>query len=616
MKFKDRMALEPPKKGQKLIPDGLEGCLAELTFLITGVMESLERDQVINLIKRYGGRILSAPSRNLRYAVIGMEPGKKKIERLGKFKDVIRIDEDGLFDLIRISPSGLTGKPKALPKVQPHSKNAKGTSSVMLWTDKWKPNSTEDVVGNKGIIKKIKTWLRDWHSNHKLAKGKNRKAVLFSGPPGIGKTSAAILCAEESGFNPIEFNASDTRSKKSLQAHIESMIGNHNLSEYFGGNRQLVSSKAMSLDRQKSVLIMDEVDGMSSGDRGGMAELILLIKKSRMPIICICNDRASPKIRSLANWTEDYRFHRPPVDSVIPRIMAIAKFEGYNLSENVFRHICESSRGDLRHVINNLQIWSKDKNKVINVAASHKDVDVGIFDIIPHFLSSSYSSGTINSRISLYFEDSDLVPLMVQHNYLIVTPSGCRREDQVLGQIAAAADSISDGDVVSKTMRSGNNWSLAPLHGVISCAHPGYFAHGSVKRQFEFPGWLGKNSTRIKNVRLLRELKVDMSTSTVCDKAQLRLDYMPYLRARLENPLRSIPEGMTEGQAVDSVIGFMGSYGISRNDWEFVLDCVGHEVPGKGLKFTALEPGRIPTKIKSKFTRRYNSMYYSKQKID
>ena len=42
----------------------------------------------------------------------------------------------------------------------------------------------------------------------------------------------------------------------------------------------------------RHVLIMDEVDGMAGNeDRGGVAELIALIKTSRIPIICICNDR-------------------------------------------------------------------------------------------------------------------------------------------------------------------------------------------------------------------------------------------------------------------------------------------------------------------------------------
>lgn len=57
--------------------------------------------------------------------------------------------------------------------------------------------------------------------------------------------------------------------------------------------------------RKKRVIIMDEVDGMGAGDRSGMAELIQMIKNTRVPIICICNDRQAQKIRSLVPYCLD-----------------------------------------------------------------------------------------------------------------------------------------------------------------------------------------------------------------------------------------------------------------------------------------------------------------------
>lgn len=48
---------------------------------------------------------------------------------------------------------------------------------------------------------------------------------------------------------------------------------------------------------RKQLVIMDEVDGMGGSDRGGIQELISLIKKSKVPIIAICNDRQHQKIR-------------------------------------------------------------------------------------------------------------------------------------------------------------------------------------------------------------------------------------------------------------------------------------------------------------------------------
>lgn len=46
---------------------------------------------------------------------------------------------------------------------------------------------------------------------------------------------------------------------------------------------------------------MDEVDGMSAGDRGGVPDLIQTIKSAKLPIICICNDKYNQKLKSLRN---------------------------------------------------------------------------------------------------------------------------------------------------------------------------------------------------------------------------------------------------------------------------------------------------------------------------
>ena len=62
------------------------------------------------------------------------------------------------------------------------------------------------------------------------------------------------------------------------------------------------------LATQKSVIIMDEVDGVGAGDRGGIAALIKIIKDTRTPIICICNDRQSQKLQALANHCYDLKF--------------------------------------------------------------------------------------------------------------------------------------------------------------------------------------------------------------------------------------------------------------------------------------------------------------------
>ena len=97
--------------------------------------------------------------------------------------------------------------------------------SSQLWTDRYAPRSLKEVCGNKGQVEKLGLWLHDWSGSLQSGfkkPGKNgmntSRAVLITGPPGIGKTTSAHLVAKLEGFTPIELNASDARSKKLIEA--------------------------------------------------------------------------------------------------------------------------------------------------------------------------------------------------------------------------------------------------------------------------------------------------------------------------------------------------------------------------------------------------------------
>jgi replication factor C subunit 1 len=179
----------PQAPGSKELPIGNEDCLSGLTFVFTGVLESIDRDDAVNLVKRYGGKVTGAPSSKTSYVVLGSDAGPKKIETIKK-NNIRTISEDGLFQLIRSLPAhGGTGKAgqeaakkKELEekKIQEMAKEMEaqvkqqqaktqaingGSTAIesQLWTEKYAPVQIKEVIGNKGLVEKLQRWLRDWY---------------------------------------------------------------------------------------------------------------------------------------------------------------------------------------------------------------------------------------------------------------------------------------------------------------------------------------------------------------------------------------------------------------------------------------------------------------------
>ncbi|CDW82869.1 brct domain containing protein [Stylonychia lemnae] len=193
-----------------------------------------------------------------------------------------------------------------------------------LWTDKYAPQELKDVIGNKGPINNFKEWLQDWEDvvlrgmkkdvqpkggwgrqNYQDLPRINAKACMISGPPGIGKSSIVRIFAKDLGYHLIEFNASDNRSKKTIDALIKDMSTSTTIKNF---ENQQVQQKQQQ--KKKILILMDEVDGVGANDRGGLGALILIIKKTLNPIVCIANDGKHRKLQSLVNHCYELKFSK------------------------------------------------------------------------------------------------------------------------------------------------------------------------------------------------------------------------------------------------------------------------------------------------------------------
>ena len=224
----------------------------------------------------------------------------------------------------------------------------------------------------------------------------------------------------------------------------------------------------------KCVLIMDEVDGVAGNeDRGGIQELILLIKRTRIPIICICNDRQHTKIRSLANYCYDLRFYRPTVQQIRGAMMTVLHRENiHQIKQDTLDEIIKSCNQDIRQTLHSLNLWAiEGHTNPMAAKMIDKVVNKNPFELCRLSFSDDLRSKSLSDKIEIFFYDYQLMPLLIQENYLQCQPTLGSHDDRQrkisdvehLTLLAKASENMCLGDVCSHMIYSRNeSWSLLP----------------------------------------------------------------------------------------------------------------------------------------------------------
>jgi len=224
-----------------------------------------------------------------------------------------------------------------------------------LWTEDHRPRRLSDIVGQDAAVSQMRGWAKSWGRGNA-----KRKALLLYGPAGTGKTTAALALGEEMGWDVVEVNASDNRSRTSLEE----------LSRSVGTRYSLLSGVCLKL------IILDEVDGLSgTQDRGGARVINKMIRVAINPVILTCNDYYSRKLRNTRRLAKGIEFKRPGTREIQSVLSDICRKEGIPVDLLALRTIAERSDGDLRSAINDLEALTVDgklSRESIRTPASRK----------------------------------------------------------------------------------------------------------------------------------------------------------------------------------------------------------------------------------------------------
>ena len=242
-----------------------------------------------------------------------------------------------------------------------------------------------------------------------------RRGIYVYGNPGTGKTTYIENLLKEQNYDIIKYDAGDIRNKSIIDT-----ITKHNMSD-----KNVLSMLQKKV--KKIAILMDEIDGMNNGDKGGINQLIKLIrpkktKKQKLeditlnPIICIGNYHSDKKIKELMKVCNTYELKNPSNKEIESILDILIPSVDNKIKKNLINYI----QGDLRKLGSIINIYNKQsiilKQEIIQNIFQPKSYNEDSKKITKNLLNNNYHISSHNNTMNE--TDRTIVGLLWHENII------------------------------------------------------------------------------------------------------------------------------------------------------------------------------------------------------
>lgn len=329
-----------------------------------------------------------------------------------------------------------------------------------------------------------------------------KKGLYICGDPGTGKTLFVINILKELNYDIIKYDAGDIRNKSVIDDITERNMSDKNVMSLF--NKKV----------KKIAIIMDEIDGMNNGDKGGINTLIKLIrpkktKKQKLeevtmnPIICIGNYRVDKKIKELMKVCNIVELNTPSTHQITDIVQTLLP----SVESSVQNKMVDFVQGDLRKL-----------NNIYNIYNSSPSIFTD--DIIDNiFQLKSYNDDTkkiTNKLINKYYNIDEHSSIMNEtdrtsvgllwHENIIDVLEKINKKDSIPFYINQL-DNICFADYIDRITFQNQIWQFNEMSSLIKTMKNNKMYHETFNKKVKF------NPAEVRFTKVLTKYSTEYNNS-------------------------------------------------------------------------------------------------------